>query len=131
MTDKDVVSMLVSALEKQLDAQTAHHAKVEQSLQEQNQINKETATALGNLAHQIERSNDRHDLNDSRILDLENAVDYMKPVVQRSEWWQMALGDVVKKFIIPAVVLGVLAAAGYQFYPDSNHKKQESSQNGN
>ena len=93
---------------------------------EQNEVNRKTAEALQNLAHQIERSNDRHEVNDARILDAENFIDYAKPIVQRSEWFQSGLSDIAKKYILPLIILGILATAGYNFMPNEKpQQKQE------
>lgn len=133
MEPTDPIGALLEIHKDQMHQNEEHHKKVYEHHKEQNDTNRQTAEALQKLAHQIERSNDRHDVNDSRILDLENYVDYSKPIVDRSGWMQSAFSDIAKKFVLPAVVLGVLAAAGYNLIPSksSSSQNQEQSSNGN
>lgn len=132
MESVDPVGALLDIHKDQMKQNEEHHKKVYEHHKEQTDTNRQTAEALQKLAHQIERSNDRHDVNDSRILDLENYVDYSKPIVDRSGWLQSACSDIAKKFILPAIVLAVLAAAGYNLIPNksSSNQSQEQSNNG-
>ena len=40
-----------------------------------------------------------------------------KPVINRSKWVQDVASDVVKKYLTPALIIAILAAAGYNFIP--------------
>ena len=133
MESTDPIGALLEIHKDQMRQNEEHHKKVYEHHKEQTDTNRQTAEALQKLAHQIERSNDRHDVNDSRILDLENYVDYSKPIVDRSGWMQSAFSDIAKKFVLPAVILGVLAAAGYNLIPSksSSSQNQEQTSNGN
>lgn len=128
MESVDPIGALLEIHKSQMKQNEEHNQKVYEFHKEQNEINKETAEAFQKLAHQIERSNDRHDVNDNRILDLENYVDYSKPIVDRSNWIQSALSDFAKRILLPAVVVAVLAAAGYNLIPSSNNDAQKQEQ---
>tara|TARA_R100000951_G_scaffold46343_1_gene39380 strand:- start:151 stop:543 length:393 start_codon:yes stop_codon:yes gene_type:complete len=130
MEPVDTVGALLEIHKSQMAQNEKHYNKMHESQKEQNDTNKQTADALQKLAHQIERSNDRHDVNDSRILDLESYVDYSKPIVDRSGWFQSAFSDFAKKIVLPAIVLAILAAAGYNLIPSAkpDNQKQEQKQ---
>ena len=129
MESTDPIGALLEIHKNQMRQTEEHNQKVYEFHKEQNEINKKTAEAFQKLAHQIERSNDRHDVNDNRILDLENYVDYSKPIVDRSNWIQSAFSDFAKKVLLPAIVIGALAAAGLNLIPSSNNDAQKQEQN--
>ena len=60
---------------------------------------------------------DRHQLElNKRLLDHMEKIDseYI-PIIKRSKKWQEWVDSFIGKFILPAVVLSILAAAGYSF----------------
>lgn len=128
MEPVDQVGALLEIHKSQMAQNERHHLEVYGTLKEQTATNEKTAEALQKLAHQIERSNDRHDVNDSRILDLENYVDYSKPIVDRSNWLQSAMSEFTKKIAIPAIIIAILAAAGYNLIPSAGSNSQQQEQ---
>lgn len=59
---------------------------------------------------------------------IEHFNDEYKPVINRSKWVQGAMSDFVKKYLLPAIVISALAAAGYSAYPGSQEKQTQQTQ---
>lgn len=95
-----------------------------------NETNEKLAERIGDLANKMERSLEKHEHTDREIESLHNFKDYAKPIIDQSKWWQDAFSNVFKTFILPAILIGILAAAGYNLYPTSAPQKQEQN-NGN
>lgn len=127
MEPTDPITALLQIHQNQMRQNEEHNEKVYAFHREQNETNKKTAEALQNLAHQIERSNDRHDINDTRIMDLEKFADYSKPIVDRSNWAQSFMSEFLRKYLLPALVIAILASAGYSLIPEKPTKQQEQS----
>lgn len=96
-----------------------------------NETNEKLAERIGDLANKMERSLEKHEHTDKEIEGLQEFKDYAKPIVDRSAWWQSSLSDVFVKFILPAIVIGVLAAAGYNLYPSQPAPQKQEQTNGN
>lgn len=90
-----------------------------------NETNEKLAERIGDLANKMERSLEKHEHTDKEIEDLQNFKEYAKPIIDRSSWWQKSLGDVFVKFILPAIVIGILASAGFTLYSGQPTTQQE------
>lgn len=99
---------------------------------EQTATNKELAKNLGELALKMEQSLARHDRNDDDIQNLKEFEEWAKPIVKRSEWVQGVVNSVFVKVIAPVLLIGILAAAGFSFLPNSiKTTSPQVQQNGN